>query len=275
MKEKIKWDWWIKEIWWTYWILRKSDLFFYLLPGFYFVFAVFIILCFIEKKYLVTSLTSLARFLSENNVVTVFILFPIFLIFIYVTWLILNILAARYYVKRKKIYDQMYSKEDFWDINRSRYAKVIIDNIPHIITSYKKIFNDYTVDKIGFFNNVLLYWNIFQYVMEEYYWKENIYDDLRKALFIRNISMATFILFLIVFFTGLFLFFSNLLSGKAVLGVFLKYGWIAWFLFGIEFTLESAYRAQVRFYLFKLFVTFNYMTSKIKKRKTILDYFIS
>lgn len=44
-----------------------------------------------------------------------------------------------------------------------------------------------------------VYWHIFYYVMDYYYAQENVYDDLRKTIFIRNIIASNFILIILVF----------------------------------------------------------------------------
>jgi len=304
-------DNWTKEIWWTYGILRKSDLFFFVLPGFYFVFMNLVILYILKKDNILSFLKVFFDYISVNTIVAVFVVFPLFLILIYTVWLILNIAAARYFVKRKEIYDQMYSSNIFdcsdktdikhekvnWFLAKlrltiksfkklrfsnstntkvcSKYAKVINDNIENVVKHYKEIFfdkNNIERKKKArdiFYDNITLYWNIFQYVMEEYYWKENVYDDLRKALFIRNIAVATLTLFWVVLIVTVLGIAAHLFKSSWMTL------WIEQIFISIMTTLilyftyllfVKAYSSQIKFYLFKLFLTFNYLTSKNVKK---------
>jgi len=97
--------------------------------------------------------------------------------------------------------------------------------------------------------------------MEYYYWKENVYDDLRKALFTRNLTIANVISIFLLLFAYVFWYISfdkvYILIGGLLVVLTILY----WYTF----------KKQIQFYLFKLLMTYFYLTCKLKEDKSILN----
>jgi len=144
----ITWENWTKEIKWTYGFFRKSDLFVYILPGFYLTFIIFIFVI-LKTNYLKVFLD------YENNwfVLTLFVL--LLLILVYILWIILNNLAWVVFVKIFDYPDQTFWTKIFkiscdWNESKSKYWETVLEHLDKLIYSYNKIFS-VEIDKSNFF----------------------------------------------------------------------------------------------------------------------------
>jgi hypothetical protein len=96
-----------------------------------------------------------------------------------------------------------------------------------------------------------VYWHIFHYIMDYYYAQENVYDDLRKAIFIRNIVASNFIVIILVFFIWLSL------EKNIITLIYITILWIISFLF------YKMYNSSLRKYHLKLVLTFIYIYTNV------------
>ncbi len=240
-KTEMQWNWWkwIEKLWIPFFSIRKSDLYHDFLPAFYF-FILIIIILYINKYWFSSndfSITDKMDYIKKYKYETLLFIVPLLFILLKLIWLIISQISRITLLTFKCYPDQSISKEIFEHV---WYKNIIIKWLNNFYKWYIITENDLT--------KATIYWCIFNYVMDYYYGQENIYDDLRISIFLRNLIWA------------------NVLLGIIIISTFncelIIYSIIILLLFSKFY--YKMYLRKIRYYHSKLVRTFLYINSNLE-----------
>lgn len=216
---------------------------YYFLPAFYLCLTFSILIYWFWENWLdITKFEfrTYLNFLQEFRYEVLLFIIPLSFMFFKLLWLIIS---AFWWYLIKKVWeqDQLISKDTYEKIWKNKVVLTYLNQF------YKFEDNIEQKDLVTW----PVYWHIFHYVMDYYYGQENVYDDLRRAIFIRNIIASNIILIGLLFFIWLYIW-ENIMTLIYVI-----------FLVFFTFFLLKMYSIWIVKYHLKLVLTFIYIYTNI------------
>ena len=234
---------WVKFLQIPFFNIRTSDMYYHFLPAFYLFVGLSIGLYWFNFWLNINNFSfwKYLSFLQDYRYEVLLFMFPLLFISFKLIWVIISSFWWTLTHFTKKV-DQKISKKVYKMVWRN-------SEILQYLNEFYKFDNEIKEKELSWWP---VYWHIFHYVMDYYYAQENVYDDLRKAIFIRNIIATNLILMVLILIIWISLW-------KCIITlIYIIFLWV------MSFFLYKIYNSSLKKYHLKLVLTFIYIYTNVK-----------